>query len=192
MHLFVSLNDPRLPALLKQGAVGVAPTDTIYGLVAAARNPEATARLYRLKHREGNPGTVIAASAQQLIDLGVEAELINSVAHMWPNPLSVELLVGSHLAHISQDTGHGAFRVVANDAVRELLEQTGPLLTSSANYPSMPAAMSIPAAQDYFGDTVDFYVDAGDLGERPPSTVVRLENGRLVVLRQGAVKIDSL
>jgi L-threonylcarbamoyladenylate synthase len=192
MLILTSLNDPRLPALLKQGAVGVAPTDTIYGLVADANNPEASGRLYQLKHRERKPGTVIAATASQLIDLGVAPELINSVAHMWPNPLSVELPVGGNLEHIHQGTGHGAFRVVANDAVRELLEQTGPLLTSSANHPGMPAAMNIPAAQEYFGDEVDFYVDAGDLGDRPPSTVIRLENGQLVIIRQGAVKIDSL
>jgi len=35
--------------LLKNGGVGVMPTDTVYGLVARAEDPEAVARMYALK-----------------------------------------------------------------------------------------------------------------------------------------------
>ncbi|HEV7455018.1 MAG TPA: L-threonylcarbamoyladenylate synthase [Candidatus Saccharimonadales bacterium] len=191
MLILSSLNDSRLPELLKNGAVGIVPTDTIYGIVADASNPQAAARLYSLKHREHKPGTVIAATADQLITLGVAEDLIRSVMHLWPNPLSVELPIGDNLAHLHQDTGHGAFRVVADDTVRALLENTGPLLTSSANHPGMTPAMNIATARAYFGGGVDFYVDGGELGNRPPSTVVRLKDGRLVVVRQGAVTIDQ-
>jgi L-threonylcarbamoyladenylate synthase len=191
MLILSSLNDPRLPELLKSGAVGIAPTDTIYGIIADAHNPAAAARLYGLKHREHKPGTVIAATAEQLVELGVDEDLIRSVMHMWPNPLSVELPIGDNLAHLHQDTGHGAFRVVADDSVRALLQETGPLLTSSANHPGMVPAMNITTARNYFGDAVDFYVDGGELGDRPPSTVVRLKDGQLIVIRQGAVVVEQ-
>jgi L-threonylcarbamoyladenylate synthase len=193
MVIVTSLHDPKLPQLYKDGGVGVLPTDTIYGLTASAHNAQAVERLYRLKSREQKPGTVIAASVDQLRSLGVADEYLNQVAHLWPNPLSIELPIGEHLGHLSQHTGHGAFRVVSDPEVRALLEQTGPLLTTSANHPGQPAANNVAEALAYFNNQVDFYVDGGDRPDRPPSTVARLlpETGKLEIVRKGAVTINE-
>lgn len=192
MILFSSLNDSALPAILAGGAVGVMPTDTIYGLVASARDADAVAKLYRLKERERKPGTVIAASAEQLVELGVDEMTIRLLSPLWPAPLSVEVTIGDHLTHIHQGTGHGAFRVVADETVRALLAKTGPLLTTSANMPGMEPAGNLTEAQGYFGGSVDFYVDGGEVRNRPPSTVARLHpGGKLELVRQGSAKIDQ-
>jgi len=172
------------------GGVGVLPTDTIYGIVAVASDEQAVKRLYDLKHREQKPGTVIAADAQQLVDLGVSAESVAAVAHLWPNPISVDLLVGSELEYLSQGTGHGAFRLVADPVLCQLLLQTGPLLTSSANHPGKEPSLNTAQARAYFGDNVDFYVD---VGERPgtASTVVRYRDGHFETVRQGPIAVDE-
>ena len=94
-----TINDIGIVGLISRGSVGVFPTDTIYGLVASAANQPAVQRLYELKHRERKPGTVIAANTQQLIDLGVPRESIEAVAHLWPNPVSLDLLVGEKLEY---------------------------------------------------------------------------------------------
>lgn len=74
-----------------------------------------------------------------------------------------------------------------------LLEQTGALMTSSANPPGQPTATSIEAAKQYFGESVDFYVDVGDLSDRPPSTIIGFgNNNQIVVHRHGAVDIATL
>ncbi len=190
--VFQDLDDPKLIELLVHGAVGVLPTDTIYGLVACAWDVHAVERLYALKHRERKPGTVIAANVEQLIDLGLDPEVVRSVAHLWPNPLSIELQLGEELSHIHQGTGHGAFRVVSDPEVAVLLEQTGPLLTTSANMPGDPPCITVGEAETCFGEQVDFYVDGGNRANRPPSTVVRLEaDGTLTMRREGAVRIDK-
>jgi L-threonylcarbamoyladenylate synthase len=178
---------------LISGQVGVIPTDTLYGLVARAHDPVAVTRLYTLKQREAKPGTIIAASTQQLLDLGVDPSHIERVKHLWPNPLSIETPLGSSLEYLHQGTGRQGFRVVANDAVRELLEATGPLLTSSANQPGQPSSSTVTEAWDYFGKSVDFYVDGDDLSGRPPSTIIKLHNdGHIEVIRQGAIDISSM
>jgi L-threonylcarbamoyladenylate synthase len=193
MIILKSLQDLQLPQLYADGGVGVLPTDTIYGLTASAHNPEAVAKLYKLKGREQKPGTVIAASVAQLRELGVPGQYLDQVEHLWPNPLSIELPVGGDLTHLSQGTGHGAFRVVTDPEVRALLEQTGPLLTSSANHPGQPAANNIAEALTYFHNGVDFYVDGGERGNRPPSTVAKLlpETGKLEIKRMGAVNVTE-
>lgn len=173
---------------LVNGRVGVIPTDTVYGLVASAHNQEAVERLYRLKNRERKPGTLIAASIDQLHDLGVSDELLGRLAPYWPGPLSAVLPIGDTFSYLHQGLGDIAMRVVANDDIRQLLEQTGPLMTSSANHPGAPGATTIEEAWDYFHNLVDFYVNGGDLSDRPPSTVVKFRpDNTLEVLRQGAV-----
>lgn len=176
---------------LLRGRVGVIPTDTVYGLVARASDVQAVAKLYALKHRQHKPGTVIAANVEQLMKLGVPEAFLRRVAHWWPASLSVEIPLSENLNYLHQATGRQAFRVVADEVVRALLEQTGPLATSSANQPGLPGSVTIEEAEAYFEDEVDFYVDGGDLSGRAPSTIIRVADDGIEVIREGAVKIDQ-
>jgi tRNA threonylcarbamoyl adenosine modification protein (Sua5/YciO/YrdC/YwlC family) len=173
---------------LKRGEVGIMPTDTVYGLVTLAANPRSVARMYHLKSRNRKPGTLIAASPQQLVALGVAQSDINKVAQWWPNPLSAVLdMLGNDYLH--QGVGNIAMRVVADPAVKALLEQTGPLITSSANLPGQPEATTIAEAYAYFGDTIDFYVDGDTIANKIPSTIIRPSADGIEVLRQGDIHI---
>ena len=182
--LFSNSNDNNLIKEIAKGAVGVLPTDTVYGLVASARNPSAAAGLYKLKRRENKPGTVIAASCEQLIQLGVEQKYVDNAKAFWPNQISIILPVDPKLDYLSQGVGSIAFRVVADDALRSLLEKTGPLLTSSANDPGDPPATTIQMAKDYFQDKVAYYVDGGKKSDNP-STIIQIQDAGVKVIRQG-------
>lgn len=70
----------KVARVLKEGQIGVIPTDTVYGVVALATNREAVTRLYNLKSREQKPGTIIAASVQQLHDLGITQADLDTVS----------------------------------------------------------------------------------------------------------------
>ncbi|HEY1835709.1 MAG TPA: L-threonylcarbamoyladenylate synthase [Candidatus Saccharimonadales bacterium] len=189
MKVSHSLQDEPLVAAIKNGAVGVLPTDTIYGLAAVAGNTLAVSRLYALKSREHKPGTVIAASIDQLVDLGIKRRYLKAVEQFWPGAVSVIIPTGDELDYLRQGVPGLAIRIPADETLRRLLEQTGPLLTSSANQPGEPPANNIAEAQKYFGGQVDFYVDGDDLSGRPPSTIIRIVDDAIEVLRQGAVKI---
>ncbi|QQR52890.1 threonylcarbamoyl-AMP synthase [bacterium] len=175
--------------LLKNGAIGVLPTDTVYGLVALVMDQSAVERMYALKHRKHKPGTVIAASIEQLIELGLDETELQRVRQWWPGALSVVIPAHEDLAYLHQGVGSLAVRVPGDTRVREWLQHTGPLMTTSANHPGEPGAVSVAKAQSYFDGAVDFYVDGGDLSGREPSTVVRWEERGLKILRQGAVEV---
>lgn len=188
--LFTSVADDRLVNLLRSGSVGVLPTDTVYGIVCRAADETAVTRLYALKVRDHKPGTIIADTMDHLIELGFKARYIHACEAFWPNPLSV--VVPCSQSALSQGVGSIAVRVVKGpEALLRLLEQTGPLLTSSANRPSEPSANTIQDAQEYFGNTVDFYVDGGDLSDQKPSTLIRVVDDAIEVLRLGAVTISE-
>jgi L-threonylcarbamoyladenylate synthase len=177
--------------LIAPGAVGVLPTDTVYGLVARASDPAAVARLYELKRREGKPGTLIAASIDQLVELGLKARYLKAVEQFWPGAVSVIIPCGPELGYLHEGKFSLAVRIPDQPLLTDLLQRTGPLLTSSANYPGEPVAINLRQAQAYFDDDVDFYVDGGDMSDHKPSTIIRVVDDAIEVLRQGSVIIKE-
>jgi L-threonylcarbamoyladenylate synthase len=176
--------------LLKNGAVGVIPTDTVYGIVTTASSPETVARLFDTKKRDGKPGTIIGSSIGQFVELGLKQRYIKPMAHHWPAPLSVVApCVFGTLEYLHQGQGSLAIRIPDNGDLLQMLEVSGPLMTSSANHPGQPTATNISEAINYFGDTVDFYVDGGELKNSQPSTVVRVDDDEITVLRRGAYEL---
>lgn len=190
MLILNSLSDPRVAQLLRAGKVGVMPSDTVYGLMCLASNQASVEHLYEVKHRENKPGTLVAANIQQLVELGLKKRYLQAVDRFWPGAVSVRI---PHPPHYLTDPSNGTIAVRIPDfkELLDLLEQTGPLQTTSANIAGEPVATKLSEAQTYFGDTVDFYVEGGDLSGRPPSTVIQVVDDAIEVIREGAVKFDD-
>jgi L-threonylcarbamoyladenylate synthase len=176
--------------LAKNGAVAVLPTDTLYGLVARAMDPTAVSYMYGLKKRENKPGTLIAANIDQLEHLGLKRRYLKAVEEYWPGAVSVVIpCADKSLEYLHQGKQSLAVRIPDDKKLIDILELTGPLITSSANKPGENPAVTIEEARLIFGNKVGLYVDGGDLSKNLPSTVIRIIDDEIEVLRQGAVKI---
>lgn len=176
--------------LKKQGEIAIIPTDTVYGVVARVTDPQAVARLYKLKHREGKPGTLVAASIDQLVDIGIKRDGLTATTGLWPGAVSIIIPCGDNLTYLHQGTYSLAVRIPDDPWLLNLLKQTGPLLTSSANQPGEPPATTVDEARAYFSDQVDWYEDGG-MVNREPSTVIRVVDDTIEIVRLGAVKFDQ-
>lgn len=130
----------------------------------------------------------MGATIEQFAELGIKARYLKAVEHYWPNPISVE--IPHQISYLNQGTGRQACRIPADEPFAALLREVGVLQTTSANHPDKPTAVTLQAAQDYFGDTVDFYVDGGDLSGRPASTIIRVIDDAVEIVREGSIKID--
>jgi L-threonylcarbamoyladenylate synthase len=174
---------------LLSGKVGVIPTDTLYGLVASALDPDAVERVYRVRGRdEGKPCIVLIADVSDLDRFGILLgdPVSKWLGKWWPGKVSVILpCPDERFAYLHRGTGTVAFRVPDVPELRELLLETGPLIAPSANPEGMPPATTIAEAEAYFGDGIDFSVDGGTL-EGQASTLVRVSDGKWEILRQGA------
>jgi L-threonylcarbamoyladenylate synthase len=178
---------------LKAGAIGVIPTDTVYGVAARASDKQAVTRLYELKKRDAKPGTLVAASIAQLEELGFKHRYLKAVEQFWPGAVSVVIPISDpNLKYLHQGKMSLAVRIPKDDELLAILKVTGPLLTSSANQPGETPAVDMSQAKSYFSDQVDFYVDGGDRSDRQPSTVIRVVDDAIEVLRPGVVKIDDV
>ena len=186
MKVFTSLTDPEVVAMLRRGAVGVLPTDTLYGVVASTAFPDAIERLYQVRHRSSLKGCItLLADKDQASNLIVWDSFDRKLAgKYWPGPVSIVLPVAEYTpAYLHPVDGTLAFRVPDKEELRTLLWHTGPLFAPSANPANMKPASTVEEAQKYFGDKVDFYVDAGDLSGNRPSTLIRQKSGGIEVLR---------
>lgn len=176
---------------IQNGEVGILPTDTVYGIVASAKLPKAVDTLLGVKTRDGKPGTVLAATSDQLIELGIKARYVYAVEQYWPNPLSVIIPCDDTLSYLHLGKFSLACRIPDSPHLRALLEKTGPLMTSSANHPGEETAQNLAEAKAYFGDSVSFYVDGGEKDHRAPSTIIRVVDDAIEIIREGAIKIDE-
>ena len=179
---------------LASGAIGILPTDTLYGFVASALRPESVERLYEARGRdEKKPCIVLLADRVDIARFGraLSSEEDALLDTLWPGAVSVILSgFSERFSYIHRGTGSIAFRVPDVPELRDMLRVSGPIIAPSANPEGMKPAETVEEAESYFGDRADFLVDGGRLSGLP-STVVKVENGRLTVVRQGAAKLPS-
>ena len=162
------------PHLLLSGSIVIMRTDTVYGLIADASNPEAVMQLYTIKGRQGKPGTLIAASIEQFIKLGLSDNHLQAAATLWPGPNSVVVPAPHNLQYLHLGLNSLAVRIPNDTRILDLLNQTGPLATTSANLPGHPNITSIQQAKDLFGDQIALYLDGGIINSPQSSNVFRL------------------
>jgi len=183
----------KIAEILKNGGIGILPTDTIYGIVASALDEGAVLKVYELRKRNPEKPFIILISSYGDLDLfGVElsAPVKKVLDKIWPGKVSVILNCESEkFEYLHRGTKTLAFRFPDKKDLIELLKETGPLIAPSANFEGELPALTIKEAENYFGSKVDFYEDAGKL-ESLPSTLIKFDaDGGLKVLRGGAVKI---
>lgn len=189
--VFKDINDPELAKQIKDGAIGVLPTDTIYGLVASAKSAKASEKVLAVKGRKNKPGTLLACNIEQLEELGIKKRYLTAVSQFWPGPVSVILPVPDNLDYLHVGRNTLPVRITDDKKLVKLLNKTGPLITTSANLTDKKPAENLMQAQKYFGETIDFYVDGGQVSCGPPSTIIRVIDDAIEVVREGAVKINE-
>ncbi len=182
--------DEEVVKLLKNGGVGFMPSDTIYGLSAPALDKKAVERLYELKKRDKNkPLVILIADTTQLADLGIDTLEAVPALRYWPGKLTIITEANDAPKWLHRGTDSLGVRQPANEELRRLIAEVGPIVSTSANLQAGQPASSVRQAKKDFGDKLDFYVNTGRLRGKP-STIIK-ENGYrgLEVIRQGAVKV---
>ncbi|MFL0732078.1 MAG: L-threonylcarbamoyladenylate synthase [Prochlorococcus sp.] len=124
-----------LASRLKAGSAALLPTDTLPALAAA---PDHAAQLWTLKRRPSDkPLILMGASSDQLLELTSPLAFEDAclmAKRYWPGALTLVLPASGMVA---EALNPGAFtlgvRVPDCGVIRNLLERSGPLATTSAN-----------------------------------------------------------
>jgi L-threonylcarbamoyladenylate synthase len=173
------------------------PTDTLYGLAANPFSADAVARIFAVKGRAGDqPIPLVAASlaqiAEQLGDLPPEG--LRLARKFWPGPLTLLMRAPMSLAAaVSAGTWRVGVRVPAHAVTRALCEQAARVLTAtSANKSGEPPTEDPAGVEASIGSSIDLLLDAGLTAGGRPSTIVDVSDGRLRLVRVGAVSWDEV
>ena len=184
---------------IARGDLIVIPTDTVYGVAADAFNPEAVTKLLEAKGRgRQSPPPVMVAdmSAVSALAEHVPESVEQLAAAFWPGPLTIVLPAQPSLSwDLGETGGTVALRIPNQELTREILRETGPLAVSSANTHGDPAATNAQEARAMLGDHLAAILDGGEAGSGIASTIVdatRVHEGKLRILRQGAISITDL
>lgn len=160
------------------------PTDTVYGLGAAADDEVARRRIYRIKGRPvGLPLILMVAAESQLeawVHVDSRAEAL--VRRWWPGPLTLIL-------H-AKGGGTLGVRIPQHKVALDLLRAAGPLMTTSANLHGKDPAMTAEQAGALAG--IAAVLDGGPAPGGTASTVLDLTGPEPHVLREGAITAPEL
>ena len=181
----------RVVAALRAGEVVAIPTDTVYGVAAAASVAGATARLFAAKERPPEVALpVLAASPQEALALagGVSRAAHRLAERWWPGPLTLVLFRGlaSRDFELGGDEATIGIRCPDHDLVRDLARQVGPLVATSANRHRDPTPATAAGVAAALAGAVEIVLDGGPC-EGAPSTVVDCSGDGVRLLREGRI-----
>lgn len=194
----VSVNDPAAIAkaaeALRSGGVILYPTDTLYGLGADALSDEALAKVREIKGRdEKKPIHAIVSGLEMAAEYGEVNEMALALASAYmPGPLALILRKkpGATIA-MCEGRDEFGFRIPNSEFCLNLAREFGqPFTTTSANLAGAQPEHSPEKIIAQLGERahlIDLVVDAGELPERLPSTVVDVSSGEMRILREGAI-----
>ena len=185
---------------LKQGKVIVYPTETCYGLGCDATNAGAVKKLFAIKHREKNkPVLVLMADVEMSKKYVQWSPMLDELTRKyWPGPLTVVVKIIDKKNDLARgvvgEDQTVAFRVTAHPFAHDLVVKLGrPLVSTSANITAQASPYDIQKVLQMFENTInqpDIIIDSGSLPYHSPSTIVRIVDDKIEVLRQGELVLN--
>lgn len=185
-----------LAAQLRNGALGIVPTDTVYGLVASIHRDESVRTVFRVKDRPREKTVPVLVGSGQVEQLArIRPVERDAVRQFWPGGLTLVLEACSpeDWAVGLVREGTMAVRMPDHPALLNLLDRTGPLVGTSANRSGEPAPARPEALDPTLVDRVDFTVRGPEL-PGTSSTVGGWDASRetWVIHRTGPVTVEEL
>lgn len=184
-------------AALGGGACVAIPTETVYGLAADATNGIAVARIFEMKGRPRfNPLICHVADIAMAQGIGeMNATAMRLAGRFWPGPLTLVVPVRPD-SKISELVTAGLSTIglrCPGGPSRRLIAAFGrPLAAPSANRSGRISPTTAAHVAQEFAGTDLIVLDAGPCDVGIESTIVRVEDDRLVLLRPGAITAQEL
>lgn len=186
-----------LSAELLRGAVMAYPTETFYGLGAAALSKEAVGRVFRMKKRDPAKAlSVIAADLDMVKAVSTDRPVSFRIlsAEFWPGPLTLVLKAAAWLPdHLAGPSRSIAVRIPPASWLRALAgELSQPITATSANLAGGGELSDPRDVVELFSGTVEVIVDGGTTPGGAPSTIVDLTGPEPQIIREGKVPRDRI
>jgi len=181
-------------AALRAGGLVAFPTETFYGLGAAALQPAAVRRIFEVKGRpDDRPLLVLVDSVVMAAEVAREIppRARALMERHWPGALTLVLPASPRVpAEVTAGSGTVGVRLSAHPVARALVTALGgPITAPSANPTGREPPTTAAEVVAYFGDELALVLDGGPTPGGAPSTVLDVSVDPPRVIRAGAVRI---
>lgn len=182
---------------VQHGGVIAFPTDTVFGLGASLRFPDALDRIFAIKGRDREKSLPVLLSSIDRISLVSPAPpepVRRLLREFWPGGLTVVLpaLPGLPPQVVAPD-GTVGVRVPDHSIALTLCERAGgALATTSANRSGEAPACSAGDITSQLDDGIAIVLDGGFAPCGEASTVIRVDGARITVIRAGSISPERI
>lgn len=182
---------------LAAGSLVAIPTETVYGLAADATNEAAVRRIFEVKRRPSfNPLICHCSDMEMVARYAILDPLSRRLAQaFWPGPMTLVLEADpASLLPERTTAGLGTVAIrVPSGFSNELIRRFGkPLAAPSANISGrVSATMAEHVARD-FGSDVDLIIDGGPAMIGVESTILRVLDDEVELLRPGGLALEEV
>jgi L-threonylcarbamoyladenylate synthase len=191
---FIEEHIPEIVSTIRAGKICLLPSDTLYGLSCSAQNEKAVEKIYRLKQRENDkPFIILVPNIETIENFGIEIKsaLKNFLTTIWPAPLTAVFAINNEkLAFLHRGTNSLGFRIPNNALLLKILEQVGPITSTTANISGEKPCETTKEVEEILGEQVALYIENGKMTSEP-STVVSFVEDKPQIIRNGIVKITD-
>ncbi|NPA58031.1 MAG: threonylcarbamoyl-AMP synthase [Aquificae bacterium] len=180
--------------IIKSGGVVVAPTDTVYGLLADATDKNAVERVYRLKKRTPTKPVIVLVPSTDYLKFFriVPKEEEKKLLEKKGITVVLDLPEAENFYYLHRGKGSIAFRIPDRKELIDFLRKVNrPVIAPSSNPEGEKPATDIQEAYRYFGESVDGYVDGGKVENTTPSTIVKIDGG-IKIIREGTADLKRI
>lgn len=182
--------------LIRNGELVIFPTETVYGIGANGLDAEAVKNIFIAKGRAQDNPLILHVSDFEMVDLiahdinDLERKLMDI---FFPGPLTIILnkkdIVPSNVSCNLDTVG---VRMPSNKIAHALIEYAKvPIAAPSANISGKPSGTNIDDIKNELGDKVALIIDGGETDIGLESTVVRVIDNRVRILRPGKITVQD-
>ena len=173
------------------------PTETVYGIGTNGLDEEAIKRLYYIKKRPYSKPISLLVSDMKMVEKiaeGITEVEYKIMQKFFPGPLTIILRKKDIVPGIlTANTDYVGVRMPEGEIARKLVEYAEvPIATPSANITGEPSGIDFKDVKKDFEGKVDFIIDGGKSKLSLASTIVKVENGKPIVLRQGSISKEEI
>ena len=180
--------------IIENGGVIIFPTDTVYGIGCNPYDVNAVKKIYQIKSREKIKSLPVLASSIEIVkQISIIDEFTEKIIKKyWPGPLTLILkLKDKNLKKSLNLEDKIAVRIPNSVCTLKLLNKCNLIVGTSANV-SGDSSFTNPQECIKNVKNYDVFVDGGTITSKGESTIIEIENEKIHVIREGALKKEDI
>ena len=183
--------------VIKMGGIIIAPTDTVYGIIADALNEKAVEKIYEIKKRKKtNPLSILVSNKDMLkkVVKKVSFEEEKIIDKFFPGAITLIFEKNEQIPDIvTSGLDTVGIRMPNDKFLLNVIELLGsPIVATSLNLAGEESKTNLDNISQEILNNVDYVIDNGNTKIGVASTVAKIDGKKIEILREGTITKNML